>query len=74
MVGKNSILVSKYCNCTYCSEFKEVLEVLLFISLESVERYFRGELAAWKTKITFIYANIFRSYLYNIALADGTKL
>lgn len=38
------------CNCTYCSEFKEVLQVLLLISLESVERNLGGQLAAWKTK------------------------
>ena len=37
------------CNCTYCSEFKEVLQVLLLISLESVERKIGGQLAAWKT-------------------------
>lgn len=34
------------CNCTYCSEFKEMLQVILFISLESVERYFGRQLAA----------------------------
>lgn len=38
------------CNRTYCSEFKKMLQVLLFICLESVERYFGGQLAAWKRK------------------------
>ncbi len=50
VAGKHLNLLTRCFNCTYCSEFKEVLEVLLFISLESVERHFGGQLAAWRTK------------------------
>lgn len=38
--------LDSYSKCTYCSEFKEMLQVLLLISLESVERHFRGQFTA----------------------------
>lgn len=54
----------QWLKCTYCPEFKKMLQVLLLISLESVERHFGGEFTAWnigthKTKLIrdFMYRN-----------------
>lgn len=54
--------------CTHCSEFQEMLQVLLLVSLESVERHFGGQFTAWNVDT---YKSLLNSRFY---VHDQTKI